>query len=79
MALRRLHKTLSVEIRLDDAGVWQIEFEHRIEHMQLGSYIEAGASQLHSGREIAEALASGLERWARQPWALEMQERPQDS
>lgn len=78
MALDRLHKTLMIEVRLDNSGVWQAHFTHAIEHLQLGSYVEAGASQLHSGREIAECIAAGLERWSRQPWALEMTTGPQN-
>ncbi len=77
MAPTRLHKSLSIEVRLDDSGVWQIEFEHRLEGFGLGSYIEAGHSMLHSGREIAECVQTGLERWARHPWSLELQEAPQ--
>lgn len=77
MALSRLHKALSIEVRLDDVGVWQCEVTHRLEHMNLGSYIEAGASPLHSGREIQEAVAAAIERWSAQPWSLEMQNAPQ--
>lgn len=78
MALERLHKTLDIAVRLDQAGVWQVEFTHGLEHMNLGSYIEAGHSQMHSGGDIAECLAAGLERWSRQPWALELQEAPEN-
>ena len=76
MALSRLHKTLTIEVRLDNGGVWQCEFTHQLEHIELGSYIEAGRSEHHSGRDIDECVSNGLQRWQSQPWALEMQEGP---
>lgn len=77
MALQKLQKTLTVLIRLDSQGTYQAEFIHALEGFELGSYIEAGHSRLHSGSEITQMVMAGLEKWFQHPWALEMQKRPQ--
>lgn len=77
MELKRLRKGLAIHVTLNKSGVWQCEFTHDLEGIDLGSYIEAGSSHLHAMREVHECVAAGLERWSRQPWALEMMTAPQ--
>lgn len=70
--LVRLKKQIDLEITCTKQGVWQARFHTGIEGFHLDEWIEAGQSHTTSAREIDEAVMSGLERWHRSPWGLEI-------